>query len=29
MVCYYFIGWAEEDELLAHLTKLQTQNGSL
>jgi hypothetical protein len=29
MVCYYFIGWAEEDEPLAHLTKLQTQNGSL
>jgi hypothetical protein len=22
MICYYFIGWAEEDELLAHLAKL-------
>jgi hypothetical protein len=24
MICYYFAGLAEEDELLAHLTKLQT-----
>jgi hypothetical protein len=23
MICYYFIGWAEEDELLAHLAQLQ------
>ena len=22
MICYYFMGWAEEDELLAHLAKL-------
>jgi hypothetical protein len=22
MICYYFLGWAEEDELLAHLAKL-------
>ena len=27
MICYYFIGWAEEDELLAHLAKLPRQNG--
>jgi hypothetical protein len=25
MVCYYFIGWAEEEELLQHIEKLQTQ----
>lgn len=25
MICYYFIGWAEEDELLAHLAKLPPQ----
>jgi hypothetical protein len=27
MICYYFIGWAEEDELLAHLAKLQTHDA--
>ena len=25
MICYYFIGWAEEDELLAHIAKLPPQ----
>ena len=25
MICYYFSGMAEEDELLAHLAKLQPQ----
>ena len=25
MICYYFTGLAEEDELLAHLAKLQAQ----
>jgi hypothetical protein len=23
MICFYFIGWADEEELLAHLTKLK------
>ena len=23
MICYYFIGWAEEEELLAHIAKLK------
>jgi hypothetical protein len=27
MICYYFTGLAEEDELLAHLAKLQTHAG--
>jgi len=27
MICYYFTGMAEEDELLAHLAKLQKQNA--
>jgi hypothetical protein len=27
MICYYFIGWAEEDELLAHLAKLSREAG--
>src|SRR5262249_42761470 len=27
MICYYFIGWADEEELLAHLNKLQTANA--
>jgi hypothetical protein len=26
MICLYFIGWANEEELLAHIEKLQTQN---
>ena len=26
MICYYFIGWADEDELLAHLAKLKTHD---
>jgi hypothetical protein len=26
MICYYLMGWAEEDELLAHIAKLQKQN---
>lgn len=25
MICFYFIGWADEEELLAHLEKLQSQ----
>ena len=25
MICYYLMGWAEEDELLAHIAKLQKQ----
>lgn len=25
MICYYFTGLADEDELLAHLAKLQQQ----
>jgi hypothetical protein len=28
MICYYFIGLAEEDELLAHLSKLQMQDAA-
>lgn len=28
MICYYFTGLAEEDELLAHLAKLQKQDAS-
>lgn len=27
MLCYYFIGWADEDELLAHLSRLKTQDA--
>jgi hypothetical protein len=27
MICYYFTGMAEEDELLAHLAKLQKQDA--
>ncbi len=26
MICHYFTGLAEEDELLAHLAKLQKQD---
>ena len=26
MICFYFIGWADEDELLAHLAKLKSQD---
>jgi hypothetical protein len=26
MICYYFIGWADEDELLEHIQKLQRHN---
>jgi hypothetical protein len=26
MICHYLIGWAEEDELLAHLAKLQSHH---
>ena len=25
MICFYFIGWADEEELLAPLTKLKNQ----
>lgn len=25
MICFYFIGWADDEELLNHLTKLKTQ----
>jgi hypothetical protein len=28
MICHYFTGLAEEDELLAHLSKLQKQNAA-
>jgi len=24
MICYYLMGWADEEEFLAHLSKLQT-----
>ena len=24
MVCWYFSGWADEQELLAHIAKIQT-----
>jgi hypothetical protein len=27
MICFYFIGWADEEELLAHLAKLKNQNA--
>jgi len=27
MLCFYFIGWATEDELLAHLEKLKPQDS--
>lgn len=27
MICFYFIGWASEDELLAHLEKLKRQDS--
>ena len=27
MICFYFIGWADEEELLAHLAKLKDQNA--
>ena len=27
MICYYFIGWADEEELLAHLAKLKTHDA--
>jgi hypothetical protein len=26
MICFYFIGWADEEELLTHLAKLKKQN---
>jgi hypothetical protein len=26
MICFYFIGWADEEELLAHLEKLKAQD---
>jgi IS4 transposase len=26
MLCFYFIGWADEEELLAHLEKLNSQD---
>lgn len=26
MICYYLMGWATEDELLAHIAKLQKQD---
>ena len=28
MICYYFIGWATEDELLAHIAKLQQRDAN-
>jgi hypothetical protein len=27
MICFYFIGWADEEELLAHVQKLKAQPG--
>jgi DDE family transposase len=27
MICFFFLGWADEEELLAHLDKLKTQPG--
>ena len=27
MICFYFIGWADEQELLAHLEKLKAQDA--
>jgi hypothetical protein len=27
MICFYFIGWADEEELLAHFEKLQSQDA--
>lgn len=27
MICFYFIGWADEEELLAHLAKLKNQTA--
>lgn len=27
MICFYFIGWADEEELLAHLEKLKKQDA--
>jgi hypothetical protein len=27
MICFYFIGWADEEELLAHLAKLKTHDA--
>ena len=27
MICFYFIGWATEDELLAHIQKLKSQEN--
>jgi Transposase DDE domain len=27
MICFYFIGWADEEELLAHLEKLKAQDA--
>jgi hypothetical protein len=26
MLCFYFTGWASEEELLAHIAKLQDQS---
>ncbi len=26
MICFYFIGWADEEELLVHLEKLKVQD---
>lgn len=27
MICFYFVGWADEDELLSHLSKLKNQDA--
>jgi hypothetical protein len=27
MICWYFLGLADDDELLAHLAKLKKRNG--
>jgi len=26
MICFYFIGWASEDELMRHIEKLKRQD---
>ncbi len=28
MLCFYLMGWADEDELLAHLNKLKTRDAA-
>jgi hypothetical protein len=28
MICYWFMGWANDEELMAHLAKLAKQDAS-